>query len=497
MLHSAVLFTATLFAAVEAPEWHNRPAEKLLITNAIVVNGLGTPAEGPLDLLIEDGRIQGLRPAASDSDWRSEATATIDAEGGYVLPGFINMHAHIMHQRAGIDMAQPYQYYLWLASGITTVRDVGSDLERTLADREASATGKIIAPRILAYPGIWGSHDQDVLKQRIEQYKKQGADGLKFGMMDRQTFLAASALARKHKLPVANHVGVEDMNARDNIAAGTRTIEHWYGIPDAALDGVQNFPSDMNYSNELHRFRYAGRLWQEAREDKLESLLKDLAESGVAWDPTLVIYEASRDLQRAVSSPWFRDYLHPGLEKFFQPSADSHGSFFWGWSATDEVHWRNNYQIWFKALKRFADHGGVITTGEDGGYIYQVFGFGYLRELQLHEEAGFHPLQVIRHATHNGAQVLGMADEIGQIRVGHSADLVVVKGNPLADLRVLLPRDIPTLTGDADSGGIVWTIKQGRPYHAPTLLHEVRRMVQLARAQNPINYLIINPDSED
>ncbi len=469
---------------------HNQKHNELLVTNAMVVVGVGTPAEGPYDIYIKDGVIQGISGSKAGAEIRQQDLPQLDAKGGYVLPGFINMHAHSMYTRAGIDMAQPYQHHLWLASGITTIRDLGSDLEETLKNKKQSAAHEIIAPRVFVYPGIWGNHSEKDLKQKIVDYHKQGVDGLKFGMMDKQTFTAASKLAKQYKLKVANHVGVEDMNAWDNIKAGTTTIEHWYGVPDAALHGVQQFPADMNYSNELHRFRYAGRLWREADEEKLDAVLQGMADSGVAWDPTLVIYEASRDLQRATSSPWFKDYLHPGLEKFFQPNADSHGSFFWGWTSTDEVYWKENYQIWFKALRNFADKGGIITTGEDGGYIYQLYGFGYLRELQLHQEAGFHPLEVIKHATVNSAKILGQDGKLGQIRIGYTADLVIVNGNPLADLSVLLPRNIKPLTGDDSTGGIVWTIKEGRPYHAPTLLQGVRNMVKESRKENPINYLV-------
>lgn len=470
--------------------FHNQPMDQWLITNAMVVVGVGTPAEGPYDIHIKDGVIERLSPAREASELRQAVAEQLDAKGGYVVPGFINMHAHTMTSRAGIDMPQPYQHYLWLASGITSIRDLGSQLETTLQHKKDSAAHEIIAPRVFVYPGIWGNYSEADLKKTISDYKKQGVDGLKFGMMDKQTFQAASAIANEHGLKVANHVGVEDMNAWDNMAAGTTTIEHWYGVPDAALHGVQHFPPDMNYSNELHRFRYAGRLWREADFDQLDAVLQGLVDAGVAWDPTLVIYEASRDLQRAISSPWFKDYLHPGLEKFFQPNADSHGSFFWGWTTTDEIHWKNNYQIWFSALRDFADKGGIITTGEDGGYIYQLFGFGYLRELQLHQEAGFHPLEVLKHATVNSAKVLGQGKHLGQVRIGYAADLVIVNGNPMADLSVLWPRNIKPLTGDESTGGIAWTIKDGRPYHAPTLLKEVRDMVRESRQSHKISYLV-------
>jgi cytosine/adenosine deaminase-related metal-dependent hydrolase len=490
-MKKVALLLVWLCSVLQASEdWHNQPHEEWLLTNAMVVAGVGTPAEGPYDIHIKDGIIKELARSREGGSLRGLQLPELNVDGSYVLPGFINMHAHSMYQRADIDMAQPYQHYLWLASGITTIRDLGGDLDETLKQKQLSQNNEIIAPRMFVYPGIWGNHSAADLKKTIKKYRGQGVDGLKFGMMDRQTFSEASRLANDYELKVANHVGVEDMNAWDNIRAGTTTIEHWYGVPEAAMSGVQNFPADMNYNNELHRFRYAGRLWREADQEQLHKVLAAMAKAGVAWDPTLVIYEASRDLQRAISSPWYRDYLHPGLEQFFQPDAESHGSFFWGWTSTDEVYWKENYQIWFKALRDFARAGGVITTGEDGGYIYQVFGFGYLRELQLHQEAGFHPLEVIKHATVNSARVLGQGDRLGQVRIGYAADLVVVNGNPLADLSVLLPRNIKPLTGDETTGGITWTIKDGIPYHAPTLLKAVREQVKSAREQHPVNYLV-------
>jgi dihydroorotase-like cyclic amidohydrolase len=488
-----ILLTCLFFITVSIAQdtsLHNQNNEELLITNAIIIVGVGTPAEGPYDIHIKNGIIEAIASSRKDSELRQKITEKLDANNAYVLPGFINMHAHMMHSRAGIDMEQPYQYYLWLASGITTIRDVGSNLEKSIEEKKKSASHEIIAPRIFLYPGIWGNHKDKDVKKKVKDYYKKGVDGLKFGMMDKQTFTVASAEANRLNLPVANHVGVEDMNAWDNIKAKTTSIEHWYGVPDAALHGVQEFPIDMNYSNELHRFRYAGRLWREADLEKLDVILDGLVEAGVAWDPTLVIYEASRDLQRAISSPWFKDYLHPGLEKFFKPNLDSHGSFFLGWTSTDEAFWKENYQIWFKALRDFEDKGGIITTGEDGGYIYQLFGFGYLRELQLHQEAGFHPLEVIKHATVNSAKVLGQEKTLGQIRVGYTADLVIVNGNPMADLNVLIPRNIKPLTGDESTGGIVWTIKDGIPYHAPSLLEQVKLMVTESRKENKINYLV-------
>lgn len=97
---------------------------------------------------------------------------------------------------------------------------------------------------------------------------------------------------------------------------------------------------------------------------------------------------------------------------------------------------------------------------------------------------------MIKHATVNSAKVLGQGENLGQIRIGFKADMIIVNGNPLADLNVLLPRNIKPLTGDESTGGIVWTIKEGVPYHAPTLLNKVKQMVIESRKVNDINYLV-------
>ncbi len=462
---------------------HQQRAGTMVITDVMVVDGIGIPAEGPKDIIIEGKRIKQVRRANPDGDYRKTADALIDGKDKYALPGFINMHGHLMDSRAGETMPFQYQYNLWLGAGMTTIRDVGSDAEKALVQQRLSREEKIAAPRMFLYMWCGGGDTEEEIRQNVRELKAKGADGLKCHQMDLFTFRIVSDEAKKLGLKIAHHVGIKDANAWHDAEFGTSTIEHWYGVPDAALDGIQQFPADFNHANELHRFRYAGRLWREANPEKLEKVLQSLVDAGVAWDPTFCIYEASRDLQRAVTQPWFKDYLHPALEKFFTPNPKYHGSFFWGWTNTDEVYWKENYQIWMRSVKSFAEKGGVVTTGEDAGFIYQMFGFGYLRELELHEEAGFHPLEVIKHATYNGAKTMGMDHELGRIKATYLADIVVVNGNPLANLHILFPKGInPAMDKQrGNAGGIEWTIKGGIPYHAPTLFEATKSIVTSAR----------------
>ena len=457
-------------SAQTAPKHAVRP-ERLLIRNAMIVEGNGAPAAGPYNIAIESGKIRSIGRRAE-----GRFDAEIDANGKYVLPGFVNLHGHTHDERAGKPMDVNYVLKLWLASGITTVRDVGSDIDRTLAIRAKSAKGEIVAPRMFVYAMFGGAQTPDEARERIREYKRKGCDGVKILGLHRDIMDAVLDEATKLGLPVAHHAGVEETNAWDDIRLKTASIEHWYGIPDAAIEnGAQNFPPEYNYANEADRFRHAGRLWREANWDRLMKVLDGMVAAGVAWDPTLAIYEANRDLLRAQSQPWFGKYLHPALKEFFEPNEQFHGSYFFGWTTADEVFWKENYQIWFRALREFAKRGGVIGVGEDAGFIYQMYGFAYLRGLELHQEAGFHPLQVVQQASLNGARILRKDDQLGRVRAGYPADLIVVNGNPLANLKVLNPA--------FENGGIQWTLRDGIPYHVPTLMKEIADIVTKARAK--------------
>ena len=473
-----LIFSLSLTAALVAqPIVSGKRYPRLVIRNAVVIEGNGTPASGPQDIVIENHVIRQIVPA--DGAQRPTGDVVIDASGKYVMPGLINLHGHVQDERGGIPQPLEYNLKLWLACGITTVRDVGSDTKKTLALRAASAAGTVAAPRLFVYPFFNDAPNPktpDEARARVRALKQMGADGIKLMGTYRDVMEAMEQEAHLQGLRVAHHTGVEETNAWDDIHFGTTSIEHWDGIPDAAIErGVQNFPASYNYHDERDRFRYAGHLWREADWDKLTKVLDAMVAAHVAWDPTLDIYEASRDLTRAQNQPWFREYLHPTLAKFFEPNPANHGSYFSAWTSTDEANWKENYQIWFRALLEFEKRGGLIGTGEDAGYIYQIYGFGLIRDLELEQEAGFHTLKILQHATQNGARILGQEDRLGRVREGWTADILVVNGNPLEDLKTLYP----ALPGGA--GGVEWTIKDGIPYHAPTLAAEVRELVALAK----------------
>ena len=436
----ALLAVAISATAQVAPISGTRPT-RLIVRNATIADGNGTPARGPFDIVVEGNTITqvvaldpvAMRGGASSRRPQGGAgTAEIDATGKYVLPGLINAHAHLQDERAGVAQPIEYELKIWLACGITAVRDVGSDTRKALAWRDASAKGTLAAPRIFVYPQFGRPTNLDSARARVRALKAMGVDGIKLLGIDRDVMQAMEDEAHKEGLRIAHHVGVEETNAWDDIHFGTTSIEHWYGIPDAAIvNGVQDFPSYYNYNNETDRFRWAGHLWREADPARLQMVLDSMVARHVAWVPTFDIYEASRDLQRAKGQPWFGEYLHPTLEDYFRPDPANHGSYFFGWTSTDETFWKENYRIWMNAVRDFEKKGGLVGAGDDAGFIYQMYGFGLIRELELHQEAGFSPIKVIQHATGNNARILGKESELGRVRAGYRADLIVVNGNPL------------------------------------------------------------------
>lgn len=491
-------------AGVKAPV-HAKQVKRLLIRNAMVIAGNATPAFGPVDLLAEDGLIAQIGNAAAGK-W-PEPDTIIDATGKYVMPGIVNTHMHWHEERVG-PMPIQYERNLYLAAGVTTAREVGGDYAKTRQWRAESAAHTIIAPRILDYerPDLGPQHTPEQIRAGVRKVKEAGGDGLKIGSLDRDQLAALLDEAHKVGLRTTAHIAVAETTARDYVDLGVDCIEHFYGVGDAAIDGIQDFPPEMNASNEIHRFGRAGELYVQHNSNpaKMSKLLDDMVAKGVAWSPTMSTYEATRDLIKAQNLPWYKDYLHPSLEEYYKPSMTRHGTFWIGWTVANETRWRQNYRVWMDALREFGLKGGIITTGDDAGYLYgSLYGFGMTRELELHQEAGFHPLEVLKHATVNGAKVLGLDGRLGRVRLGFIADLLVVNGNPLENLRLLNPYGTDLLSyngqiinnysgivkpGDPNvkmvhGGGIEWTIKDGIPYHVPTLMKEAKDMVVKARAE--------------
>jgi len=479
------------------------PFDRLVIENVMLVNGLGAPPRGPVSIVVTGNtieKISGYPPKPQRGERR------LDGKGMTALPGFIDAHVHIANPYEGVvgPITPPeYVFKLWLGHGITTVRDTGSvmGLEWTVGQSERAARNEIAAPDIIPYAMFPGTavaqfeiSSEEGARAWVRAVKKRGAKGVKLRGGTAEALAAVYDEAQKQGMGTASHHdqnGVYHMNVLDSARLGLDSMEHWYGLPEAMFTDrtIQDYPADYNYSDEQWRFGEAGNLWKQSAErgsETWQATIDELLDLNFTLVPTFTIYEANRDVMRERNAEWHEEYTLPALMRFFEPDPRLHGSYHFDWTTGMEVAWRDNFRRWMSFINDFKNSGGRVAAGSDSGFIYKLFGFGYIRELEMLQEAGFHPLEVVQAATRNGAELLGMEDQIGSISPGKRADIVLVEGNPVSNFKLLYGTGHMKLNRDTGViervGGVSYTVKDGVIYDAKALLSDVRDMVTAARA---------------
>jgi imidazolonepropionase-like amidohydrolase len=518
-------FTAPFTASAQEDTTDPRPApprsegegpyQRLIIRNATVIDGTGAPPRGPVDIVVEGNRIKSLFAVdAAAGDMRStdrpqDATREIDATGMYVLPGFVDLHLHTGETPKTPDAE--YAYKLWLGHGITTGRGVPfASPAFSESEKGRSARNEITAPRMFTYRlplDEWEANIEspELAREWVRKAAATGIDGLKLNAYPPEIMSAVIDEARKHHLGTTAHLsqqGVAQMNALDAARLGLGTVTHFYGIFEALYDGhdVQPWPPGHNHADEQHRFAQVARQWNlihAAGSDEWEALLAEFKSLNVILDPTMTAYLASRDVMTRRNADWHETYTLPSLWDFYLPNRANHGSYYFDWTSWDEAAWRNFYRVWMRFLNDYKNLGGRVTVSSDAGFIFNTFGFSTIEEMELLQEAGFHPLEVIRGATLHGAQALfepkGTPIEFGVVRPGLLADLVIVPEDPVANLKVLYGTGAVRLneeTGKAERvGGIKYTIKDGIVYDARQLLADVARMVEKQKQERGLSRL--------
>ncbi|MBD3615257.1 MAG: amidohydrolase family protein [Gracilimonas sp.] len=491
------------------------PYERLIIRGVNLIDGTGSPATGPVDIVVEGNRIASIRtvgyPGLPINENRrpqaDENTKVLDAEGMYLLPGFFDMHAHT---GGGAQGTTPeYVYKLWLAHGITTIREPGSGngMDWTLRHKEMSEKNEITAPRISAWINFGSNYDQQITtaeqaREWVKMIDEAGADGIKFFGASPEVYAAAIDEANKRDLGTMTHhaqTRVVYNNALKSAQLGATSLTHWYGLPESLFEDriIQDYPLDYNYNNEQHRFEEAGNLWKQAAapgSEKWHAVMDEMIELDYTMNPTFTIYEANRNLSAQRRAEWHEKYTLPSLWEFYKPSKISHGSYWLEWGTEQEIAWKENFRIWMQFINEYKNKGGRVTLGSDAGYIYKLYGFGYIQEMEMFREAGFHPLEIFQSASLKAAEVLGVEDQLGTIEVGKLADMVIVDANPMENLKVLYGTGAIYVNDDNEpvrKGGVRYTIKDGIVFDAKQLLKDVQEMVEVAKAEE--NYKITQP----
>lgn len=485
------------------------PFDTLILRNATIIDGTGAPAKGPIDIVIKNNIIEQLLPgdpigrARTGSPSATAANAhIIDAKGMYVTPGLVDMHIHFQ-----TTLPLDYQYKLLLGHGVTTIRffNIGDYTPQQMVDeKHRSAANQIIAPRMYAYP-FWRAYPNDPrfnsakdAPQIVREWKKLGVDGVKMAGLPGEypdIFKSVSDEAHKQDMGLAVHIAQEavyPMNAVRVAEEGASTIEHHYGYSESSFTDrqIQKLPPEYNYSSEPERFYETGAVWLQADLEKLhttviDSLLATSQKTGFTMVPTMVVYKANRDIERAKSLPWLNDFALPDIMAHWSPSPSAHGSYFYHWTSDNEADWAQMYRRWQDFVEDYKNRGGKVAVGSDVGSIYSLWGFATIREIALLEECGFSPLEALHSATEVGAISLGN-HQLGAIRPGYLADLVILTANPLEDIKVMYGTGATRQSEDGRSiqvKAVKYTIRNGVVFDSQALLQDVKDMVTKAKAE--------------
>lgn len=494
------------------------PFERMIIRGATLIDGSGAPPRGPVDIIVEGNRIVSIENVGvphvpiDEAGRPGGATFELDASGSYVMPGFVNNHVHT----GGVPKAPEaeYPYKLWMAHGITTIRGVpAGPVNWSLNERERSARNEIVAPRIFSYHGPGTGEDwkggaiitPEKAREWIRWAAKKGIDGIKIFNFPPDVLEALLDESAKQGLGSVAHLSqlmVAEANARDAVEMGLGTITHFYGLFESMYKDhdIQPWPHDINYNDEQDRFSQVARQWNlvvEQGSEEWNDLIEFFLEHDAVLDPTMTAYLAGRDVMRARRADWMEAYMLPTLWDFYMPSRINHGSYFYDWTTADEIAWKAFYRKWMDFIDDYKDAGGRVTVSADAAFIYNQYGFGFVEEMELMQEAGLTPLEVIRAATMHPAEVLfepkGEKPQFGVVRPGMLADLVVIDENPLQNLKVLYGTGHVRLndaTGKAERvGGVKYTIKDGIVYDAKQLLRDVATMVDKQKKELGITSL--------
>ncbi|HEX7123321.1 MAG TPA: amidohydrolase family protein, partial [Gemmatimonadaceae bacterium] len=413
-------------------------AQTLAIRNATVIDGRGSPPRRGVDVCIAGGRIVSVAArCAADPD-----SPVIDATGMYLVPGFVEMHVHVLeHGRDEKGEIPPHfdwtdvrrRLRLLLEHGITTIRDPGSETETAVALRGMLERGELAGPRLFTAGRILNASSfnpepfrpvssADEVRQEIQRQKTAGVDFIKvYSAMPPELLRVAVEEAHAAGLPVIGHL--------------QRTT--WTEAARLGLDHLAHgAPWTADLLPESRRAGYVqtlfGRVYWLANLDlatpQVDTLVRELVRRGIPVDPTLIAYHTkffgnhARWLQNPDNA-----LLPPRVITGWQA-----GSFTRDWTAEQYAAAQRAWPRMLALTKLLFDRGVSLTVGTDAPTPWIVPGASFHDELTLLRDAGIPAPAIIQMATLNGARALRRDAEFGTIEPGRQADLVLLARDPLA-----------------------------------------------------------------
>jgi imidazolonepropionase-like amidohydrolase len=397
-----------------------------VIRNVTVIDGSGAPAMPHMTIILRGDRIAELGPAGKLA--LPKGARVVDGRGRFAIPGLWDMHVHLWYPQN--------QLPVYVANGITGIRDMGSDYAQTKAWRHAVEAGKAIGPHVVtAGPPVAGkiSDDQKLpvmvavtpgdARRVFDKLDDMEVDFIKvLSDLPHDAFIALAERARKWRMPFAGHVP-SSVTAREAIDARMGSMEHLFGVFVACSSEEANIRAGKTPGS---------RVVDTFDEKKARELFKRSALFETRQAPTLTLWERMtytetesrvrdprlRYVPRAIRATW------PKAEEELKAAA-----------SPDLGPARAQLELAFRIVKLMQESGVEIMAGTDTGDPYTIPGVTLQRELELLVKAGLTPMQALQSATLIPARYLYWDQSLGTLKKGMVADIVLLDADPLANIR--------------------------------------------------------------
>jgi len=459
----AFLFAATPALALQqrrpSPISHNQPL--IAITHVTLVDGTGTPARRDQNIVIRDGRIAAVGPAARTPV--PAGAAIIDGTGKTLLPGFVFVHEHMFYPVGGGHFSPMLGSFppLYLAGGVTTARTGGSVAPHgDLSLRDAIAAGTAIGPDLdvtgpyieAAGLGIMELHaaaDPAAVERLVNYWADTGVTSFKaYMMLDRPRLRRAIETAHRRGLRITGHLCA--VTYREAAELGIDNLEHGFAAMTDFVEGKQPDVCPLQQTRDLLAN-------VDPDSPRVRALIAYLVAQRVAITSTLVVFE---DMTRG--RPRLGEAERALLNESATRSYDAIHRVIDGPPGVGDPP--ESFAKAQRLERMFVEAGGLLVAGTDptgaGGAIP---GFASIRQIQLLVEAGFSFEQAVQIGSLNGARYLRREREIGSVETGKRADLILVDGDPVRDPAAL--------------GRIVTVFKAGVGYDRQALLTSARGLI--------------------
>jgi len=392
----------------------------IVIEGGTLIDGTGRSPTTGTTILIEGNRIREIGRQGELT--APDGAHIIQASGKFIIPGLIDAHVHYRY---------PWIHRLYLANGVTTVRDMGGEIERVLTLRQELAVGNILGPRmfvsgIAINPGSVKAMGVSNALELAQKLVEAGVDGIKVTGYTLGELEEVVEVAHASGLLVYGHAThLYTPGAFLAVEAGLDGIEHGYAVLEASMGEAVEVPSDYDPSIRDHLFRYwYGRMHRNFNTQKAEALIQSMVQEDVYFAPTLVNIARHEHTPEDLNS-------NPALRYIPEGEPNTLASF----GEEERQEWMKTLVRMKEFTRMFGQSGGLLIVGTDSTNGSTLPGWSLHQELELLVQAGITPMKAIQAATLNNAKIVHQDKELGTVEVGKYADLVILDANPLEDIR--------------------------------------------------------------